>query len=213
MFTGIIKETGIIKSKKAISVGLEFEIACPLLNPLLQIDDSLAVNGTCQTVVKKTSESVTVQTIKTTLIKTNLGQLNVGDSVNLEPSLRFGSGVEGHIVQGHVNGVTKIAHIEKSSDQILLWLEIDSNWQHQIVREGSIAIDGISLTISHLEDDRMLFACSIIPHTWENTVMKKYKLGTLVNIEVDILAQYVARMMKFSNKKEISLDWLQQQGF
>lgn len=213
MFTGIIKETGKIKSKKAISLGLEFEIACPILNHLLQIDDSLAVNGTCQTVIKKTAETVVVQTIKTTLLKTNLADLQVGDLVNLEPSLRFGSGVEGHIVQGHVNGVTKIAQIEKSSDQILLWLEIDRKWQHQIVKEGSIAIDGISLTISHLEDDRMLFACSIISHTWENTVMKKYKVGTLVNIEVDILAQYAARMMKFSNKKEISLDWLQQQGF
>lgn len=213
MFTGIIKEVGTIKEKRNQSFGIEFVVDCPKISSIFQIDDSIAVNGVCQTVTKKYGTHITFQTIPTTIEKTNLGMLKIGDQVNLEPTLRFGSGIEGHLVQGHVNTTSKVALIHKTSELIKLWIEIPRGFEQYFVAEGSIAIDGTSLTISELVDDSKLLCCSIIPHTWEQTIMKNYRVGAIVNIEVDILAKYIERMFKIKNKKSINLNTLMEQGF
>lgn len=213
MFTGIVKEIGIIKEKRMQSFGIEFVVDCPKLASMFEVDDSVAVNGVCQTVTRKSSSLIAFQTIPTTIEKTNLGQLKVGDQVNLEPTLRFGSGIEGHLVQGHVNTTAKVVSIQKTSEIIKLWIEIPRGFEQYFVNEGSISIDGTSLTISDLNDLSSILACSIIPHTWENTVMKNYRIGTIVNIEVDILAKYIERMMKVNSKKALNLNTLMEQGF
>lgn len=212
MFTGLIKEIGTIRKISPTTEGIRICVESVNLIKDIKIDDSVAINGVCQTAVKVSENSFEVEAVKVTLEKTSLGQLRQGDPVNLELALRPIDRMGGHFVQGHVNGVGEIGAIAKNGKNYVLRVKFKEELNKYIVKEGSIAIEGISLTVSDKTDQ--YFEVSIIPHTFENTILKHKKVGSIVNIEVDILAKYIENLL-FNAKKEktMTLDWLGQKGF
>lgn len=210
MFTGLVKEIGKIKSIQTTSEGKRLEVICPELINDIAIDDSIAINGTCQTAVKISEDTFICDSVHETLKKTTLGDLKVNDEVNLELALRVGDRLGGHLVQGHVNSIGTINSIKNIGNNWIVWTSFPEDIAKYIVAEGSITIDGISLTVAQKEAS--MFKVSIIPHTFENTILRNKKIGDKVNLEIDVIAKYVENMMK-NNKKDISLDWLQSNGF
>lgn len=200
MFTGLIKDLGIIKSMKKIAEGVEFEIQTKLVSEI-GIDDSVAVNGVCLTATSVSAETFKMQAVNITLEKTTLGKLNEGDLVNLELALRFSDRLGGHIVQGHVNGVGALENSKNQGENYELWFSIPNQFKKYIVKEGSIAIDGISLTVADVDFDHgSRFMVTIIPHTWNNTQLHKKRLGDGVNIEVDMMAKYLENFIKYADR-------------
>ena len=200
MFTGLIKDLGIIKSMKKIAEGVEFEIQTKLASEI-GIDDSVAVNGVCLTATSVSAETFKMQAVNITLEKTTLGKLNEGDLVNLELALRFSDRLGGHIVQGHVNGVGALENSKNQGENYELWFSIPNQFKKYIVKEGSIAIDGISLTVADVDFDHgSRFMVTIIPHTWNNTQLHKKRLGDGVNIEVDMMAKYLENFIKYADR-------------
>jgi riboflavin synthase len=198
MFTGLVKDIGTIKSIIPNSTGKEFIIAAPELYSEIQIDDSVATNGCCLTATEVTGNTFKVQAVHVTLEKTNLGKLKQGDKVNLELALRPMDRLGGHFVQGHVNGVGKIQTIKPRGNNWEITVTAPKELFKYMISEGSIAVDGISLTIAKLTDTT--FTVSIIPHTYENTVLHTKKIGDSVNIEVDMMAKYLENFMRFDQK-------------
>lgn len=189
MFTGLIQAMGKILQNRPIKEGKEVIVHCPQLIPEIQVDDSVAINGVCQTVTSLTSTSFKVQCVTTSINKTTLGKLSQGEEVNLELALRVGDRLGGHLVQGHVNGIGKIQQIEQKGDARILWVKLPMELLPYTVKEGSITLDGISLTISDKKDQEL--SVSIIPHTFMKTNLKNKKIGDFLNIEVDMMAKYV----------------------
>jgi len=215
MFTGLIKEVGELISAKTIAEGKRLRIRAPKLTPEIAIDDSVSVNGVCQTAVKVDGDCFEMIAVHTTLEKTTLGNLVSGAKVNLELAVRASDRLGGHIVQGHVNGLATLIEIQNHGENFNLNFKIDPKLRRYIVDEGSIAIDGISLTVARTGSD--WFGVTIIPHTWHNTVLGQRKLGDAVNIEVDVLAKYlenlIAHMGKASGQSNITMEWLKEKGF
>lgn len=207
MFTGLIKDIGTIKSIKRNSSGAEFIIETEKLISDIEIDDSVATNGVCLTATKVDGKCFTVQAVHVTLEKTNLGKLKSGDKVNLELALRASDRLGGHIVQGHVNGQGKLTAHKQLGDNWEISFSADSHLFKYMIKEGSICIDGISLTIARL--DKGQFTVSIIPHTYENTILHTKKIGESVNIEVDMMAKYLENFVKFENSKTNLMDLLE----
>ena len=202
MFTGLIKDIGTIKSIRTNSEGKEFIIDAPKLSTEIAIDDSVATNGVCLTATQITGSSFKVQAVHVTLEKTSLGKLNKGDKVNLELALRPMDRMGGHFVQGHVNGVGKITNINSRGKNFELTLEAPKDLYRYMISEGSIALEGISLTISNLTSQN--FSVSIIPHTWDNTILHTKKVGDSINIEVDMMAKYLENFIRFMKPKSTS---------
>ena len=200
MFTGLIKDIGTIVSIKSNSEGKEFVIRAPKLYHEIQIDDSVATNGVCLTATEIKADTFKVQAVHVTLEKTNIGKLNQGDKVNLELALRPMDRLGGHFVQGHVNGVGTIKGIHKRGDNYEISIAAPKELFRYIIQEGSIAVDGISLTVARLE--AMEFTVSIIPHTYEMTILHTKKRGDSVNIEVDMMAKYLENFLKFDRRQE-----------
>ena len=194
MFTGLIKDIGTLKKITPTSFGKCFVVETDLTK-ILTPDASLAVNGTCLTVTKIENKTVTLDLIHITLEKTNLGNLYEGDLVNLEPALRVGDPLGGHFVQGHVNGVIQILKIEARGGNYEFTLNLPKEFRKYLISEGSIALDGISLTIAKLAPDN--FTVSIIPYTFEHTNFGRKKVGDSVNLEVDMLAKYMENFAKY----------------
>ncbi len=193
MFNGIIEELGKVTSARDIGGGKELTISCKLA-PTLEVDNSLCVNGVCQTVVRQERDSVTVQVVEETLRKTALGDLKPGAEVNLERSLSLAQRIDGHIVQGHVDTTGELFDIRKEGTNWLCTIGYDPEWRDLVVGRGSIAIDGISLTVAR--ESGSAFTVAIIPYTWEHTVIKNRRKGDRVNLEFDILGKYVLRYMQ-----------------
>lgn len=193
MFTGIIEETGKIKSASAIKGGRELIIEAPFASDT-HLDESIAVNGVCLTVVSFDDDSFKVQCVEETLRKTSLGNLKEGDVVNLERSLTLEKAIEGHIVQGHVDTVGKIKEIDRSGADLLLHIQFPENYKDYIVGRGSIAVHGISLTVAREEDT--VFTVAIIPYTWEHTNLKNLEPGDEVNLEFDIFGKYILKYLQ-----------------
>ncbi|MDG5766843.1 riboflavin synthase [Balneolales bacterium ANBcel1] len=193
MFNGIIEELGTVKSVRDIGGGKELTISCELADSL-EVDNSLCVNGVCQTVVRQDKNSVSVQVVEETLRKTALGSLKAGSRVNLERSLSLAQRIDGHIVQGHVDTTGVVADVRKEGTNWLVTITFDPEWRDLVVGRGSIAIDGISLTIAR--ETAQDFTVAIIPYTWEHTVISDRKRGDRVNLEFDILGKYVLRFMQ-----------------
>tara|TARA_R110002072_G_scaffold288917_1_gene455453 strand:+ start:130228 stop:130860 length:633 start_codon:yes stop_codon:yes gene_type:complete len=210
MFTGLVKELGRVKSIQTTSEGKRFEVECPKLISEIQIDDSISINGVCQTAVKVSEKSFVCDAVKETLKKTTLSEVKINDIVNLELALRLGDRLGGHLVQGHVNDTAVINSISNIGNNWIIWITFNKEISKYIVSEGSITVDGISLTVAQKEVN--MFKISVIPHTYENTILKNKKVGSKVNLEIDVLAKYVENMMK-NNNKSIDLDWLQSEGF
>lgn len=218
MFTGLVKEIGIVRKVSKNTEGAILEIASKILLPEISIDDSVSVNGACQTAIKISADSFFVQAVHTTLDKTTLGNLKSGDEVNLELAMRLSDRMGGHMVQGHVNDKGQILNIRNTGKNFIVTVRAHSTQMKYIVKEGSITLDGISLTVSDVFREDCSFNVSIIPHTWEHTVLRNRSVGSLLNIEVDILGKYIENLLFYGQKvnngsSAISEDWLRDRGF
>jgi riboflavin synthase len=198
MFTGLISSLGVVK---AITKGSEYAkltIKDAKICGQIQIGDSVSINGTCLSVTSFDTQSFTVDVMVQTLKLTAIGSLTKGDSVNLELATKAGQPLGGHIVQGHVDCIGKVAEIKPDEKWVALTVTIPAEKMGHVVPQGSIAIDGVSLTVGEIDDTKNIITVWLIPQTLELTNLGKKKVDDLVNIEVDILAKYVERLV---NKK------------
>ena len=192
MFTGLIKDLGriVLIEKNLEGQVLEIETR---LTPLIKVDDSVAVNGVCLTATAVFENRFRMQAVHLTLEKTNLGFLNLDSLVNLELALKYSDRLGGHLVQGHVNSISTVVEISNRGDNFHIWYEVPNDLTKYIVKEGSIAFDGISLTVADVKAN--LVMVTIIPHTWEQTQVQFLKIGSKVNIEVDSNAVMMAKYL------------------
>jgi riboflavin synthase len=198
MFTGLVEETGKIIDIRTFDGGLEFDIQADKVMEDLVVDHSISINGACQTVIRHEKNIFTIQSIKETLEKTAFNDFEVGTTVNLERAMKADTRLGGHFVQGHVNGTGNVESIESRGENYLIGIKLHDDLYRFCIMEGSITIDGISLTIADMKDD--VIYVSIIPHTWEVTNMSGYEVGRKVNVEVDMLAKYLFRFMETMKK-------------
>lgn len=194
MFTGIIETQGTIETIDRTDTDMTVRIMAPKIAGDTKIGASIAVNGTCLTVVTIGGGHFSVQLVQETIQRTNLGLLAIGDAVNLERTLKLSDRIDGHIVQGHVDGVGRISGRENRGNSIWYTIEIPPQLSPYLIEKGSIAIDGISLTIADLADS--MCAVAIIPHTAEITTFGTRKTGDSVNIEVDMISKYVESLLR-----------------
>ncbi len=219
MFTGIIKEIGVISNITKVKDGIILCINSKEIIKDINVDDSVSVNGVCQTVIEKNKNNFKVQIVDVTLQKTTLNTLIINSFVNLELALRPIDRLGGHLVQGHINGTAKLQKIRNNGENYLLEFSMDETLSRYIVDEGSITINGVSLTVARLLEDLKTVVVSIIPHTFNNTTFKYLKLGERVNIEVDIIAKYVEKLLFYKSKSindsmnNITEDWIHSKGF
>ncbi|GIV45891.1 MAG: riboflavin synthase subunit alpha [Ignavibacterium sp.] len=193
MFTGLVEEKGILKEKIPTGDGFQFEIQAEKVLDDLTIGSSIAVNGCCLTVVKRTEKTFSVDTIEETLNKTNLGVLKQGEKVNLERPLKADARLGGHFVLGHIDTTGRIEEIKELSNSHWMTISFPERFKQYLIYVGSVAIDGVSMTVAELKDNK--FSVGIIPHTWKETIFSDKKVGDTVNLEFDVLGKYVERIM------------------
>jgi riboflavin synthase len=191
MFTGIVEEVGEIVEITKEQGNLNVQVAAAMTSEL-KIDQSVAHNGVCLTVVAIDDRSYQVTAIQETLEKTNLGNLSVGDSVNLERGMKLGARLDGHIVQGHVDQTAECVAIKEESGSWVFTFKYDPSLGNITIEKGSITINGVSLTVVNSEIDH--FSVAIIPYTYEHTTFKDLKKGNTVNLEFDVIGKYVKRL-------------------
>ena len=225
MFTGIIEETGKIES---VANGNKSAIITIIADKVLKgtkIGDSIAVNGVCLTVTSISGNKFTADVMAETIRRSSLGTLKHGSKVNLERAMAADGRFGGHIVSGHIDGTGVIRSLEREDNAVWVEIETPDKLLKYIVEKGSIAIDGISLTVAKLTDDS--FSVSVTPHTGEETTLLAKKPGDIVNLENDIVGKYVERLMNFntsqkspfdnktatSTKSNITMDFLTENGF
>lgn len=212
MFTGIVEEIGtvkkIVRGQKAY-----LEIQADKIFSDIHIGDSIAVNGVCLTVTSFSGKVFTADVMNETFSRSSLGSLKTGSHVNLERAMSANGRFGGHIVSGHIDGTGKITNIKKDGNAVWYKISAGENIIKYTVEKGSIAIDGISLTVARIEKDN--FSVSIIPHTSEETILSEKKLGDTVNLENDIIGKYVERFLNFdkTEKSNITRDFLSKFGF
>ncbi|MDF1550577.1 MAG: riboflavin synthase [Bacteroidales bacterium] len=193
MFSGIVEEAGKVVALKKEKENLHITIECSFVNEL-KIDQSVAHNGVCLTVVELTDKTFTVTAIHETLIKSNLGLLEVGNKVNLERSMKPDSLLDGHIVQGHVDQTAVCTKVEEADGSWYYTFKYDPTLGNITVEKGSISVNGVSLTVVNSQDDS--FQVAIIPFTYEITNFHEFKEGTVVNLEFDIIGKYITKIVK-----------------
>jgi riboflavin synthase len=214
MFTGIIEEIGKITNILPIAGGKKIKISARKIMDDIKINDSVCINGVCLTVVKKENDSFWVDAVGATLEKSTFPDAHVSNAVNLERALKLSDRLGGHFVQGHVNAMGVIKEIKKLGENYFLKIDLTEEIEKYLIPEGSIAVDGISLTIAEVEDSEI--GISIIPHTWQNTNLKERKIGDRVNIETDVIAKYVEKMTTknySTDKNKITENWLKERGY
>lgn len=192
MFSGIIEEIGELTSIQKEQSNLHLTVKSAFTNEL-KIDQSIAHNGVCLTVVGMKNDTYTVTAIAETLLKTNLGELHVGDIVNLERCLRVGDRLDGHIVQGHVDQTGICSSVTETNGSWTFTFEYDASKNNVTVEKGSVCVNGVSLTVVNSKDHS--FSVCIIPYTYEHTNFKTIQQGSIVNIEFDILGKYISRLL------------------
>ncbi len=194
MFTGIVEELGRVLSMEKEETGARLTIGCSGVLRDATLGASIAVNGTCVTAVELASDYFSADLAPETLKRTNLGGLQPGAPVNLERPLRANSRLDGHFVLGHVDGTAEIVALDAlGNDNWWLRLRVPAELKRYIVSKGSLAVDGISLTVAEVEGDVVSF--TVIPHTYEHTTLHAYRAGSQVNIEVDILAKHLEKLV------------------
>lgn len=199
MFTGLIEEIGIIKKVDIIAGGgNQITIQANKILSDLKIDHSVAVSGVCLTVVEILKDGFKVEAVGETLEKSTLKNIYVGQKVNLERAMQLSDRLGGHFVQGHVNGVGKVKQLLQRGENWYLVVDVPKYLQKYLINEGSIAIDGVSLTIANLQGNEV--GISVIPHTYNNTIIKVFKINQNVNVETDFLAKYVENFILAYNK-------------
>jgi riboflavin synthase len=193
MFTGLVQSLAEVVEVKPEPPGVRLTIRDPRLAAQSKTGDSIAINGCCLTVVAIAAEKLTFQAGEETLSRTNLGELAPGITVNLEPSLRTGDSLGGHYVTGHIDAVATVAARHDDADWCTMWFRVPAVQLSQMASKGSVAVDGVSLTLVSVEADR--FSVALIPHTLAETTLGKRQVGDRVNIETDVLAKYVQRQL------------------
>lgn len=209
MFTGIVEEIGKIEKTTTIAGGLKLKINAAKILEDINVNDSICIDGVCLTVTETGQNYFLVDAVGATLEKTTFSNAQINASVNMERSVKLNDRLGGHLVQGHVNGIGKITEIKKLGENYLVKISIPAELERYLIKEGSIAIDGISLTIANLAEN--IISISIIPHTWRNTNLNSKMINDFVNVEIDILAKYVEKLLSKSNsssEKNISEGWL-----
>ena len=191
MFTGIIETLGTLTQKVKENDNLHLTVASSITNEL-KIDQSVAHNGICLTVVAINNDEYTVTAIKETIDKTNLGDWQVGDTLNIERAMKLGDRLDGHIVQGHVDQTATCTAIEEANGSWYFTFEYDPSLENITIEKGSITINGTSLTVVNSKLNS--FSVAIIPYTYENTNFNSFKVGTKVNLEFDVVGKYVKRI-------------------
>jgi riboflavin synthase len=197
MFTGLVQDKATVKSidkreglwRLSIQTGLDLS--------RVDMGASIACNGCCLTVIDKTDTAFDVEVSLETLDKTNIGAWEEGSAVNLEPSLKVGDELGGHLVTGHVDALAELVELTEEGESWKLVFKVPQNLKQFVAPKGSICLDGISLTVNSVDDD--LFSVNIIPHTWNVTNLSSVKVGQSVNMEIDLIARYMARMMDVMN--------------
>ena len=195
MFTGIIETLGTVKDLKKEGENLHITVASNITAEL-KIDQSVAHNGVCLTVVAIDNDLYTVTAIQETLDKTSLGKLKIGDAVNLERAMLMGARLDGHIVQGHVDQTATCQSVKEKDGSRFFTFSYDVNLNNVTIEKGSITVDGVSLTVVDSKKDT--FSVAIIPYTYKHTRFNTYTKGTLVNLEFDVIGKYVAKLMSIS---------------
>jgi len=209
MFTGLIEEIGTVQSVLSQGSNRRITVKGAVVMDDLKIDDSISINGACQTVISRTEHTFDVVSIAETLEKTTLHSLKTGTKVNLERAMKLGGRMGGHIVQGHVDCVGRVISIELMNGSWNVWIEFASHFSKYVVPVGSICIDGVSLTVARTEANRLMVA--VIPHTLEVTMLGSARAGSPVNLEFDILGKYVEKMLKGNSAAESILQsWITQ---
>jgi riboflavin synthase len=193
MFTGLIEEIGRVKTMVRVTAGAELRVLAPRTAASAQVGDSISISGVCLTVTKAAGEELSFDAVKETLSKTTLGRLKAGDSVNIERSVSADRLFGGHFVLGHVDGTGIITNFDRRSGAAILTIQAGDEIIRCIVPKGSIAVDGISLTVASCSENE--FNIAIIPHTFENTTLGSRRRGDTVNLETDILGKYVEKFM------------------
>ncbi len=194
MFTGIIRELGILEALDGDEEGVRLRVRAPQTAAGTATGDSVALNGVCLTATDVSEGVLTFEAVPETLRRTSLGRLAAGAGLNVEPALRAGDPVGGHIVQGHVDGVGRVISAEPKGEGRRLEVEIAPDLARYVVERGSITLEGVSLTVIDLVPDR--FAVALVPHTLGETTLGRLEPGDEVNIEVDVLAKHVERLLE-----------------
>jgi len=198
MFSGIVEEAAKVIAIEKEQDNLHITMECSFVNEL-KIDQSISHNGVCLTVVRKTDTTYTVTAIRETLIKSNLGRLQTGDKVNLERSMLLNARLDGHMVQGHVDQTAECTAVEEADGSWYFTFEYDPAKGNLTVEKGSIAVNGVSLTVVNSQTGS--FQVAIIPYTYECTNFHQIKPGTIVNLEFDVIGKYVMRILQNMNLK------------
>jgi riboflavin synthase len=193
VFTGIVWEQGTVVSAEDVSSGRTLVVRAPTTAALTQVGDSVAINGCCLTASEVDGARLTFHAVPETLGRTTLGALRADDLVNVEPALRAGDPLGGHYVQGHVDAVGRVQSVEAEGKGLRVFVEASSDVLRYCVEKGSVAVDGVSLTIAEIAADA--FAVALVPHTIEATTLSALRPGQAVNLEVDVLAKYVERLL------------------
>lgn len=196
MFTGIIESLGTVKEVRQDQDNVHLTISSSITAEL-KIDQSVAHNGVCLTVVGIDSDSYTVTAIRETIEKTNVGDWKKGDSVNLERAMKLGDRLDGHIVQGHVDQTGVCKSVENANGSWYYTFEYDKNLNNITIEKGSITVNGVSLTVVNSKQNE--FSVAIIPYTYEHTNFKNFKVGTKINLEFDVIGKYVSRLHQIRN--------------
>jgi riboflavin synthase len=194
MFTGIVQSLAQVAEVVAEPPGVRLVIVEPMVASVAKMGDSLALNGCCLTLVAVDGQRLSFQAGEETLSRTNLGELRCGDHVNIEPSLRAGEPLGGHYVPGPIDAVGIVDERVDDAEWCKMWFRAPRPQMKQMASKGSIAVDGVSLTLVDVEDDR--FSVALIPHTLDCTTLGRRKVGDRVNVETDVLAKYVERQLQ-----------------
>ena len=193
MFTGLVESLAAVAEIVAEPPGVRLVIREPRIAAAAAIGDSIALNGCCLTVVAIDADRLSFQAGEETLSRTNLGELKAGDSVNVERSLKLGDSIGGHLVSGHIDGVGIVDRRDDDTDWCTMWFRVPPALTRQMASKGSIAVEGVSLTLVAVKEN--CFSVALIPHTLSLTTLGRRKVGDRVNLETDLLAKYVERQL------------------
>lgn len=208
MFTGLVQDSGCIKDISELQGGRIFAVEVHFDTEKIKKGDSIAINGACQSVIKKENNTLYFEAMNETLRLTNLASIKKGDFVNVELAMKLSDRLDGHLVSGHIDRVAKLNSIKNDGAARIFNFECDTDL---IVKKGSISVNGISLTVSEVNEKN--FEVSILPETFNNTNLKYLKINDVVNIEYDMVAKYIKKFTEQKKESKITKEFLIENGF
>jgi riboflavin synthase len=203
VFTGIVEEVGKVDAVTPLDGGRRLRVGCSFAGAL-RVDESVAVDGVCLTVVAADGRGFEAVAVEETLDKTTLGRLAAGDGVNLERALRLGARLDGHLVQGHVDAPGEVASVEALADSHVVRVAYPAAFAPYLIPKGSVAVDGVSLTVARLDAPPGTFEVAVIPHTWQKTTAARWAPGRAVNLEFDLVGKYVLRAAGMGDRAAVT---------